>query len=62
MEKTIKITRTLKKDDIKNLIKRLSRSQGFYGRLYQALDEKSYKKLESMNFESEIDVILFFEQ
>ena len=54
--------RTLKKDDIKNLIKSLSRSQGFYGRLYQTMDEKSYKKLESMNFESEIDVILFFEQ
>lgn len=62
MEKTIKITRTLKKDDIKNLIKSLSRSQGFYTRLYQALDEKSYEILESMNFESEIDVILFFEQ
>ena len=62
MEKTIKMERTLKKDDIKNLIKSLSRSQGFYGRLYQTMDEKSYKKLESMNFESEIDVILFFEQ
>ena len=62
MEKTIKITRTLKKDDIKNLIKSLSRSQGFYGRLYQAMDEQSYEILESMNFKSEIDVILFFEQ
>ena len=54
--------KTLKKDGIKKIIKSLSRSQGFYGRLYQALDEKSYKKLESMNFESEIDLILFFEQ
>ena len=47
--------KTLKKDDIKNLIKSLSRSQGFYGRLYQALDEKSYKKLESMNEDSLIE-------
>ena len=61
----------MKIDEILELIFGLSFSQGFYGRLYRDLmetkdcDPKQWKKivneLEGQNFQSDLDVILYFE-
>ena len=61
----------MKIDDILNVIIELSYSQGFYGRLYNAImeckenDPSSYEdfvdELEAQNFGDALDVVLFFE-
>lgn len=62
----------MKFEHIIDLIQSLSRSQGFYGRLYRDIMDlketdptsfEEYKKyLEEQNFSSDLDVILFFEE
>ena len=57
---------------ILGLIKELSYSQGFYGRLLRSIEEcrendpSSYEdfmeELEAQNFSSDLEVILYFEQ
>jgi hypothetical protein len=61
----------MKMDDILNIIKTLSYSQGFYGRLYSRIlelrcnEEELYEELvdelESKNFRNTLDVIYYFE-
>ena len=64
-------TKTLKRDDIINIITQLSRSQGFYGRLLRRLKDlhdenpEEYDNLmtewEEEGFTDELDLILYFE-
>lgn len=44
-------------------VKQLSRSQGLYGRIYQALDgnDEALEYLESLNFTDTVDMVLYFE-
>lgn len=53
----------MKKEEILNNIKELSKSQGFYGRLYeQVLDnDEALEYLESQNFKDVLDLIMFLE-
>lgn len=61
----------MREKELLNMIKELSYSQGFYGRLYRALMEvkeqeiKTYKKIikewESQNFTTPLDFILYIE-
>lgn len=61
----------MKMDEIINVIRKLSYSQGFYGRLYQRIielknnDIDTYEmlknELESQNFRDDLDMILYFE-
>lgn len=58
-------------DDVIGVIERLSHSQGFYGRLLQSIiemkkeDPSSFEEfkntVESQEFKSDLDVVLFFE-
>lgn len=52
------------KEQILNVIRELSYSQGFYGRLLADIkDNEEYLSfLEGMNFKDRIDLILYFEQ
>lgn len=62
----------MKEKEIMEIIRRLGRSQGFYGRLYEnfkALQQEApttYKKymeeLEDENFETILDLVLYFEE
>lgn len=57
----------MKKEQVKSLILGLSRSQGFYGRLYQALEETSKEEQEQFynqfkDCKTDLDVILKIEQ
>ena len=52
--------------EIKNTIKSLAMSQGFYGRLLRSIEESGkaeavYKELENQHFKDSVDMILFFE-
>ena len=61
----------MKYNEIKEVIKTLSYSQGFYGRLLEQLEEieKKYPfdfktikdTLESKNFKDTLDVVMYFE-
>ena len=58
----------MKFEEIMQVIKELSNSQGFYGRLYNGimtLDdedlETTKQELERQNFKDVIDIILYFE-
>lgn len=58
----------MKREQIMSLIKALAASQGIYSRLYGAilgLDESAkeelFKHLEDLNFGSDLDFILYFE-
>jgi hypothetical protein len=58
----------LKKDDIMNIFKSLSSSQGFYGRVVSYLEslpenekERNLRALEEQNFKDEVDLILYME-
>ena len=58
-------------EEVIDVIKSLSQSQGFYGRLYQAImnlksdDPDRYEQyldhLQTQNFKDEVDVVLYFE-
>lgn len=52
--------------EIKNTIKSLAGSQGFYGRLLRSIEESGreeeiYKELEKQHFKDSVDMVLFFE-
>lgn len=49
---------------ILELIKGLAKSQGFYGRLLESINEnpKISDHLEQQNFKEELDLILYLEQ
>lgn len=49
---------------ILELIKGLAKSQGFYGRLLESINEnpKILDHLEQQNFKEELDLILYLEQ
>lgn len=59
-------------EEVIDVIRMLSQSQGFYGRLLQNIEQlKQYdpdqyeeylSELESMNFKDSVDVVLYFEQ
>lgn len=57
----------MNREQIINTIRNLAKSQGFYGRLYEALcsSEEDYEEimfmLERQNFKDDIDLIMFFE-
>ena len=58
----------MKMDEILGLIKSLSKSQGFYGRLLRDIEELSSedydrlaKELEGQNFQDDLDVVFYFE-
>lgn len=56
----------MKRDEILNTFKMLAQSQGFYGRILQSLEEADNRdeildKLEEMNFQDPVDLILFIE-
>lgn len=53
----------MNKEQILNLIKSLSRSQGFYGRLYEQIhdNDEALEYLEQQDFKDELDLILFLE-
>jgi len=50
--------------DILNTIKSLSRSQGFYGRLLNDINENPFilEELENKNFNTPLDLVLYLEQ
>lgn len=51
-------------DDILNTIKSLSKSQGFYCRLLEQIqdNDEALEYLEQQNFKDPVDLILFLEQ
>lgn len=53
----------MKKEEILNHLKELSKSQGFYGRFYEQIkdDEKALSYLEKQKFKDLIDLIMFLE-
>lgn len=57
----------MERNEILEILLRLSHSQGFYGRLYESLTdgsddaEQCIEELENQNFQNEIDLILFIE-
>lgn len=60
--------KTLKREDIMAGFRSLARSQGFYGRLVNTLEELSdnekeafWADLESRNFTDMVDVVMFIE-
>lgn len=63
--------KTMTRDEILDTVKSLSHSQGFYQRIYDAMQElekndpEQYelfmKNLEAQDFKDEVDLVLFFE-
>lgn len=58
----------MKRDEILNVIKSLARSQGFYGRLLQEInemDEEQYDefmgRLEAQNFSDAVELVIYIE-
>jgi len=55
------------KQEILNSIKSLASSQGFYGRLYEKLNDNSEEsdefldKLESLNLKDSVDLVMYLE-
>lgn len=54
----------MNKNEILNTIKMLSHSQGFYGRLLEAIqdNDEALDYLEAQEFKDVVDLILFLEQ
>jgi hypothetical protein len=59
----------MKFDAIKETIKSLAQSQGFYGRLLEGINELPEDKLsvfreemEKQNFKDPVDIVMYFEQ
>lgn len=52
------------KQQILDAIKMLAQSQGFYGRLYEAIkdNDEALKTLAEKKFKDAVDLVLFFEQ
>lgn len=53
----------MNKEEILETIRKLSCSQGFYGRLYEEIkdNEKALSYLEKQNFKDAVDLVLFLE-
>ena len=51
----------MNKDEILNTIKSLAKSQGFYGRLLEQLNNETLEYLEEQGFKDPVDLILFLE-
>ena len=71
MENKVDSNKWLSVNDVMNIIQSLSRSQGFYGRLYEAITDARENNpavynefvdtVNKAHFVNKIDVILFFE-
>ena len=53
----------MKKQEILSAIESLAHSQGFYGRLYEAIhnNEEALQYLENQDFKDIVDMIIFME-
>ena len=58
----------MNREQIMQTIRELARSQGFYGRLYESLQElapeefsATMEELEAQNFNDTLDLVLYFE-
>lgn len=51
----------MKRDEILELFRSLSRSQGFYGRLLQEITDEQLDYLEEQKFKDPVELILFLE-
>lgn len=53
----------MNKEEILNNVKELSKSKGFYGRLYEQIvdNNAALEYLENQNFKDMIDLIMFLE-
>lgn len=51
----------MSREEIMNVIRRLARSQGFYGRLLRDMTDEALDYLEEQNFEDDLELILFLE-
>lgn len=56
------------RNEIRNTIETLAKSQGFYGRVLNAIDEaeperqeKIWDELEAQNFTDSVDLVMYFE-
>lgn len=56
------------RNEIRNTIETLAKSQGFYGRILNAIDEaeperqeKIWDELEAQNFTDSVDLVMYFE-
>ena len=49
------------KDEIKDAIYQLSKSQGWYDRLYNSLTDEFLEYLERQNFTDVVDMVIFLE-
>ena len=56
------------RNEIRNTIETLAKSQGFYGRILNAIDEaeperqeKIWDELEAQNFTYSVDLVMYFE-
>ena len=49
------------KDEIKDAIYQLSKSQGWYDRLYNGLTDEFLEYLERQNFTDVVDMVIFLE-
>lgn len=56
------------RNEIRNTIETLAKSQGFYGRVLNAIDEaeperqeKIWDELEAQNFTNSVDLVMYFE-
>lgn len=54
----------MNKEEILNVIKSLAKSQGFYCRILQAIEEDKIilDKLAELDFKDSVDLVLYFEQ
>ena len=52
----------MNRNQIMEVITKLSYSQGFYGRLKSAMTDEALDYLEAQNFKDSIDLILFFDR
>lgn len=51
----------MSREEIMNVIRRLARSQGFYGRLLRGMTDEALDYLEAQNFEDNLELVLFLE-
>ena len=58
----------MNRNEIRNTIETLAKSQGFYGRVLNTIDEtepekqeKIWDELEAQNFKDPVDLVMYFE-
>ena len=59
----------MKRDEILQIIKELAKSQGFYSRLLQCIEESTdedneafFSHLESLNLKDSVDLVIYLEE